>query len=26
MAQLQNVIALHVGMFTKRAPLTVAWN
>ncbi len=25
MAQLQDVIGLHVGMFTKRAPLRVAW-
>jgi hypothetical protein len=25
MAQLQTAIALHVGMFTKRAPLKVGW-
>jgi hypothetical protein len=25
MAQLQNVITLHVGMFTRRNPLPVVW-
>lgn len=25
LARLQSVISLHVGMFTKRAPLVVAW-